>query len=76
MSRECTFFMFMLLGGAVVGMWPFGKLSDTIDRRMALLLVLLIVFCSSGGLAVLDASGWLLYLLALTIWRRRSREKK
>jgi len=60
-----TWFMFVLLGGAVVGMWPFGKLSDSIDRRAALLIVLTIVFLSAGGLALIMPSGWLLSALAL-----------
>ncbi|MEM7208651.1 MAG: MFS transporter [Pseudomonadota bacterium] len=60
-----TFFMFMLLGGAVVGMWPFGKLSDTIDRRIALLVVLTTVAISSAGLSLIQESGPTLYVLAL-----------
>jgi MFS family permease len=60
-----TWFMFMLLGGAVIGMWPLGKLSDTIDRRITLLIALSIVIVASIGLAVLQPSGWLLSVFAL-----------
>ena len=60
-----TWFMFMLLGGAVVGIWPFGKLSDRIDRRVVLLIVLTIVVLSSGGLALLSPQDWLLGTLAM-----------
>jgi MFS family permease len=60
-----TWFMFMLLGGAVIGMWPIGKLSDSIDRRKALLLVLVIVIIASVGLAVLQPTGWMLSGFAL-----------
>ena len=60
-----TWFMFMLLGGAVVGIWPFGKLSDMIDRRHVLLIVLIIVVASSAGLIILEPTGWLLSALAL-----------
>jgi MFS family permease len=60
-----TWFMFMLLGGAVIGMWPLGKLSDTIDRRITLLITLTIVIAASIGLAVLQPTGWLLSVFAL-----------
>ncbi len=60
-----TWFMFMLLGGAVIGMWPLGKLSDTIDRRFTLLIALTIVIASSVGLAALQPAGWLLSVIAL-----------
>jgi MFS family permease len=60
-----TWFMFMLLGGAVIGMWPLGKLSDTIDRRFTLLIALTIVTASSVGLAALQPAGWLLSVIAL-----------
>ena len=60
-----TWFMFMLLGGAVLGMWPFGKLSDSIDRRVALLVVVGIVIICSAGLIVIESQGVLMYLAAL-----------
>ena len=60
-----TWFMFMLLGGAVVGMWPFGKLSDRIDRRKAMLIVLMLVLTCSLVLGILKPTGWLLYAVAL-----------
>jgi MFS family permease len=60
-----TWFMFILLGGGVIGMWPLGKLSDTIDRRFTLLIALTIVISSSLGLAILQPTGWLLSVFAL-----------
>ena len=60
-----TWFMFMLLGGAVIGMWPLGKLSDSIDRRKAMLFALSIVIIASVSLAVLEPTGWMLSAFAL-----------
>ena len=56
----------MLLGGAVVGIWPFGWLSDRVDRRVVMLIVLSIVLLSSLVLAFAQLGGWLLSLMALT----------
>lgn len=60
-----TWFMFMLLGGAVIGMWPLGRLSDSIDRRKAMLLALGIVIVTSIGLAAFQPTGWMLSAFAL-----------
>lgn len=66
-TGQVSLFVAALFAGGLVLMWPFGKISDRVDRRLALVAAGGLLAVSSAGVAFIDGGnlGWLLVLAAL-----------
>ncbi|MCY1708147.1 MFS transporter [Pannonibacter sp. SL95] len=53
-TTEAAYYAAAFIGGGVIGQWPFGRLSDRMDRRHVLLGLALATLAIAGAIALLE----------------------
>ncbi|MHC8508952.1 MAG: MFS transporter [Rhodospirillales bacterium] len=64
---QTSYFMSAAIAGALLLIWPAGKISDMVSRRVVLVAVCLIGGAAGGGVLLIPTSSWGAYLAAACV---------